>query len=64
MASIRNRNGKWQVRINRQGYPSTTKTFNSRSLAERWAKQIEYEVKNGTYQNANQAKKKLNSKMP
>ncbi len=56
MASIRNRNGKWQVRINRQGFPSTTKTFNSRSLAERWSRQIENEIKNGTYQNANQAR--------
>jgi integrase len=56
MASIRNRNGRWQVRINRKGYPSTTKTFNSRSLAERWAKLIENEVENGNYQNANQAR--------
>lgn len=53
MASIRNRNGKWQVRINRQGFPSTTKTFNSRSLAQRWAKQVENEITNGNYQNAN-----------
>lgn len=53
MASIRNRDGKWQVRINRQGHPSTTKTFNTRSLAEKWARQIENEIKNGNYQNAN-----------
>jgi integrase len=56
MASIRNRNGKWQVRITRQGFPSTTKTFNSRSLAERWAKLIEKEFDSNEFQSSNQAR--------
>lgn len=56
MASIRNRNGKWQVRISRQGYPSTTKTFNSRGLAEKWAKLIENEIESNDYQSANLAR--------
>lgn len=56
MASIRSRNGKWQVRISRQGFPSVTKTFNSRSLAERWAKLIEREYESNAYQSSNQAR--------
>ena len=56
MASIRNRNGKWQVRISRQGYPSKTKTFNSRGLAEKWAKLIENGIDSIDYQNTNLAR--------
>lgn len=56
MASIRNRNGKWQVRITRQGYPAVTKTFNTKSHAERWARLIEREFDSNDYQNANKAR--------
>ena len=56
MASIRNRNGKWQVRISHQGYPSTTKTFNSRGLAEKWSKLIENGFDSNDYQNTNLAR--------
>jgi integrase len=56
MASIRNRNGKWQVRISRQGYPSTTKTFNSKGLAEKWAKLIEVDIESNDYQSTNLAR--------
>jgi hypothetical protein len=58
MASIRNRNGKWQVRISRQGYPSTTKSFNSRGLAEKWAKIIKNKIVSNDYQSIDLARHK------
>ena len=38
MASFRQRNNKWQARINRDGYPDQVKTFDLRADAERWAR--------------------------
>ena len=36
MASIRNRNGKWQARITRKGQQPIAKSFLSKQDAERW----------------------------
>jgi hypothetical protein len=44
MATFRNRNGKWQARVQTKGYPAQSKTFISKVDAERWAKQIEIEI--------------------
>ncbi|WP_257645707.1 hypothetical protein [Ottowia beijingensis] len=41
MASIRQRAGKWQARIIRKGYPEETKTFDTRTQALRWAREVE-----------------------
>lgn len=37
MASIRQRNQKWQVRITRKGFPPVVKSFDSKREAQRWA---------------------------
>ncbi|MGQ7794299.1 tyrosine-type recombinase/integrase, partial [Faunimonas sp. B44] len=37
MATIRKRNGKWQVQVRRQGQPSRTRSFSSASDARKWA---------------------------
>lgn len=49
MASIRNRNGRWQARVIRLGYPEQTKTFDSKLEAERWARQIESDQDHGVF---------------
>ena len=50
MADFRKRGDfQWQARIRRTGYPSQTKTFNTRAEAEAWARQIETEMDRGAY---------------
>lgn len=49
MATLRKRDGKWEVQIRRAGFPQLTQTFNSRSAALAWASQNEAEMGNGTY---------------
>lgn len=47
MATFRKRLGKWQARVQRQGYPNQSKTFILRSDAESWARKIEIELDRG-----------------
>jgi integrase len=51
MATFRNRNGKWQARVQTKGYAALSKTFINKVDAERWAKQIEVEMQKGSYTN-------------
>jgi len=44
MATIRSRNGKFQVQIRRRGYPLLTSTFITRSDARRWARDTEARI--------------------
>lgn len=55
MASIRKRNNKWQVRIAAKGFPSETKTFNTKTEAQKWAREIESSMDRGSYQDFSQA---------
>jgi len=48
MASIRQRNGKWQARVIRKGQPPQARTFLSKQDAERWARGVETEIDRGT----------------
>lgn len=57
MASIRNRKGKWQARIQRRGHPDLAKTFLTQQDALKWARSIEVELDKGTYINSHQAQK-------
>ena len=47
MASIRKRNGKWQVQVRREGQPTLAKTFGFKSDAEHWARHKEREADQG-----------------
>ena len=47
MATFRKRSGKWQARIQRQGYPDQCKTFLLRSDAEMWARKTEVDLDRG-----------------
>jgi integrase len=49
MATIRTRNGKYQVLIRRQGSPDQTKTFIQRRDAELWARQKDAEIDRSEY---------------
>jgi len=49
MASIRKRGNKWEVRIRKQGWPLTCKSFTTKVLATQWARQIESEMDRGLF---------------
>lgn len=41
--------GVWQVRVRKTGYPTVSKTFPTKSIAQKWARQIEVEIDNGAF---------------
>lgn len=57
MASIRNRGGKWQARVQRKGYEDVVKSFLKRSDAERWARSVELEMDRGSYVSRSEAER-------
>jgi integrase len=57
MASYRQRNGKWQARVLRDGYPDQTKTFATKVDAEKWARSIEAAIDRGVFVNVNEAQR-------
>ena len=57
MATFRNRDGKWQARVRRQGYAAITKSFTTLQDAEKWARSIEIQLDKNTYTNTSLAEK-------
>lgn len=57
MASFRQRSGKWQARVIRDGYPDQTKTFESKADAEKWARALESEIDKGQFVNVSEAQR-------
>ncbi|MFM8589902.1 MAG: site-specific integrase, partial [Limnohabitans sp.] len=57
MASFRQRGGKWQARVLRDGYPDQAKTFESRADAERWARSVESSIDKGQFIDINEAQR-------
>lgn len=51
MGVFRNRNGKWQVRIQVKNHAPLSKTFINKADAEKWTKQIEVEIQKGSHTN-------------
>lgn len=49
MAAFQKRSGAWRALIRRHGYPSLTRTFDSKAQAEAWARQIEGEMDRGVF---------------
>ena len=49
MASIRMRDGKYQVNIRRKGYPTVTRTFTSRRAAKSWSKTTKIQMERGEF---------------
>jgi integrase len=57
MASYRQRNGKWQARVLRDGYPDQTKTFATKADAEKWARALESEIDKGQFVSLSEAQR-------
>lgn len=51
MASFRQRNNRWQVRVRRIGFPDQVRTFTLRQDAEKWARSIESDIDRGQFAN-------------
>lgn len=49
MAAFQKRSGNWRAIITRKGYPRLTRTFDSKADAERWAGDIEAEMRRGAF---------------
>lgn len=49
MAAITERNGRFLVRVRRQGYKLAAKTFHNRRDAERWGRQVEVLMERGDW---------------
>ncbi|EJW21563.1 site-specific recombinase XerD [alpha proteobacterium IMCC14465] len=49
MATIRKHRGKWQAIVRRKGQGSASKTFHVKREAERWARNQELKLDNGTF---------------
>jgi hypothetical protein len=47
MATFRNRNDKWQPRIQRQVQVPVSESFNTRQDAEPWTRQVEAQIDQG-----------------
>lgn len=48
MATFSERNGKWQVKVVRKGYPIQYRTFAAKAEAQAWARRIESAMDDGT----------------
>ena len=57
MASFRQRGGKWQARVIRDGYPDQAKTFETKADAEKWARSVESEIDKGQFVRVNEAQR-------
>lgn len=49
MASIIKIGSKWRAQVRRKGHPTVTRTFEKKALAERWALQVETEIRGGAF---------------
>lgn len=58
MASIKNRGPfQFQAQVRRKGYPTQTRTFESRRDAEDWAKKVELEMRQRTFVDRSEAER-------
>ncbi len=44
MATLRSRNGKWQVQVRRNGHAPRARSFLSKADAQKWARRVEAEL--------------------
>jgi integrase len=49
MATIIRRGETWQAKVRRKGYPPISRTFDTKSDAEKWSRQIEGEMDRGAF---------------
>ena len=49
MATLEKRGDYWRVKIRRNGFPVQTRSFDTKAVAERWARDIENEMDKGVF---------------
>ena len=49
MVSIRKRHGQYHAHVLRRGYPSVTKTFESKTSETKWVKALETDMERGEF---------------
>lgn len=57
MASITKRGKYWRAQIRRRGYPTQFRTFDTKALAEAWARQLESEMCRGVFKSREEAER-------
>jgi integrase len=63
MATFRQRNNKWQARVQKKGYEPVTKSFNIKADAIKWARQVESKIDKGIFTNTSLAEKTIFSEV-
>lgn len=59
MATIRQRGESWEVQIRRKGQKPITKSFKKKAIAERWAREKESDIDEGSYRDTRAASQTL-----
>jgi integrase len=49
MATFSQRNGRWQIKINRKGFPTQYKSFATKAEGQIWARSVEIAMDDGTW---------------
>lgn len=58
MATIEKRGlGQWRAKVRKRGYPTQSRTFDTKAKAERWAKKVESEMDDGIFLSRSEAEK-------
>ena len=57
MASITKRGKYWRAQVRRRGYPTQFRTFDTKALAEAWARQLESEMDRGVCKSREEAER-------
>ena len=64
MASIQKRGSTYRARVIRRGYPTQSKTFNTRIEATKWARSIEAQIDEGTFNHTKQQSTRILDETP
>ena len=49
MATFQKRADRWRAIVRKKGYPTQSKTFSSKAMATRWAREVEHEMESRTF---------------
>ncbi|MGQ0621073.1 MAG: integrase [Panacagrimonas sp.] len=57
MASVEKRGPYWRVKVRRKGYPEQTRSFNTKALADKWARDVERDIDRNLFVDRTEADK-------
>ena len=57
MATFERRGDYWRVKVRRTGFPVQSRTFDNKTLAERWAREVENDMDRGDFVDRSEAEK-------